>query len=423
MKMRAFAVVLLLGLLAFVSGTVQAKDLDFEFYYQKIDEVVQINNPEPKGWWEKTKAFGKNILNASAKLWEKSVTRNFFPGEGKKTWYSSEDKNIAYKLTRVKVRDEAHLLALMGAKGDESKLTDGQRALLAAYRHSKSKAIIDRMKYNSRSSLIVMMTDTGGLEDEGGKYANIRRDFWPCSTGRAIQISSFLYDYPGSEADVRSTFVHEFSHSLDHTVMEFIKPYGPDKSHYVDEKTGKRAAFIEGWAEFNQMLDSDSKAENMRESVKNIRIENPKKAGEYSFKDAKDLSGSELANVEGINALIMWQIAREIPGGQDKVFRSFKASNYPWRNLRHLLRDLVKKNPGDAAKVAKILDEETLGKLSESDLKGFLGRTPAAAAAISAIRKTSEQPLPVAPAKISGTTIENTKPALTGSGKSPFADQ
>ncbi len=423
MNGRWWALIIVLGVLAVFPSPAGAKDVDFDFYYQKVDEVVQINHhPEPQGWWEKTKAFGQSIWNGAKRLWEENVVRPYFPGEGVKTWYSADNHNLAYRVTRVKVRDEAHLLELMGAKGDESKLSDGQKALLASFRAASSKAIKDRMALNRfRSTIVVHLTDTTGIDTSDPKYKSIPEDFWPRSTGRTIQMSSFLYEYSGSEADATSTMLHEFCHSLDNTIKEFRNPYGKDGSHFVNELTGKRAAFVEGWAEFNEMLESRSEANYVRNSIDRIRIESKSEEGKYETRAAKDLTGLQLTEVEGVNANIMYEMATKLPDGRRKVFAAFGKSNYPWRNLRHLVRALVKANPGDAAAVAEILDQATLGKLSDSELLDFLGNSDAAREAVAALRKASA-PAPSPDAAAPNPVIDLTKPVVVGEGSNPFRE-
>ena len=100
-------------------------------------------------------------------------------------------------------------------------------------------------------------TDTTGFDDPK-KFPQVENDFWPNSTGRMIQMSSNFFNYWGSDDDAKATFVHEFSHSCDRTVKEFIKPYGKDGRHSCNELTRNRSAFVEGWAEFNEMLDFPS---------------------------------------------------------------------------------------------------------------------------------------------------------------------
>lgn len=363
-------VLLFVGLFA---TPVQATDCEFEFYYQKIEGTVQVNDPEPaKNWWDWTKKTLKSGVNAVRRVWEKGVVRNFFPGEGEKTWFSKEDHNLAWKVNRVKVRDEKHLLELMGAAdGDESKLSSGQKALLAVYRHSKSQALKDRMPYSYRSKVKVMLTDTTGFDD-ASKYPTLERDFWPYSSGFGIYMNSNRYDYPGSEEDAESTFIHEFSHSMDRGISELVKPYGADGSHYFNELTKPRVAFLEGWAEFNQILDRGD-YKYRKSLVETIMVE--RKEGAYEHVPAKNLTSDEITRVEGINALILYRLSQELPNGKEKVFKNFTTTNYPWRSLATYMRQMVKANPADAEKIAKIFDEETLGKLSPAELRKFLGKS------------------------------------------------
>ncbi len=361
------------------TGTAIAKDTEFDFYYQCIEKVVQINDPEPEGWWEHTKSAVKTGLNFVKKTWEKAVTRNFGPGEGSKRWYSDENKNIAYDVKRVKVTSEEHLLQLMGAKS-EATLTDGQKALLAVYRHSKSQNVKDRMKYSYRSSINVILSDTTGFDDPA-KYPEVEDDFWPYSSGMAIQMSSNRYNWPGSDVSAQSTFVHEFAHSFDRTIKEFKDPYGKDGSHFANELTKPRSAFVEGWAEFNEMLDSKDKARQMRNNCDLIKIESKTKAGDYTNVEASTLTGEQLLSVECINAVIMHRMATEIDGGRDKVFGAFVDTRWElFRSLKTVTKKFAKSNPSDIAALGRIIDEETLGKLTDKQLMQYIGSSDAAKA-------------------------------------------
>ena len=418
MKSRRWIPVLafLLILSAFAVSPVRATDCEFEFYYQQITGTVQVNEPEPaKNWWDWTKQKVTSGVNAVRRVWEKGVVRNFFPGEGNQTWFSSEDHNLAWKVNRVKVRDEKHLLELMGAKnGDESKLSNGQKALLEVFRHAKSQALKDRMPYSYRSKVKVMLTDTSGFDD-AKKYPTLERDFWAYSSGFGIYMNSNRYSYTGSAENAKSTFVHEFSHSMDRTISEFSKPYGPDGSHYFNELTKSRVSFLEGWAEFNQMLDRGD-FKSRQSEVSTIMVERGK--GAYEHVPAQNLTGEQLTRVEGINALILYRLSQELPNGRDKVFKNFVATNYPWRSLATYLKKFVKANPGDAAKVAQILDEETLGKLSAAELQKFLGK---GAGPDSILAK--RQAALVAPASATTSTTGSKPVLLLNEGPSPFDDR
>ncbi len=372
---RMAALFLIIGFIFSFSAQVSAaKEVEFEFYYQNIEKVIQINEPEPSGWWEFAKSTVKKGINIVKQTWESNVARRYFPGEGKKTWYSKKDPNLAYEVNRTKVTSESQLMKLMGA-GSEAELTDGQKALLAVYRHSKSQAVKDRAKYNYQSSIKVMLSDTTGF-DNSSEYPNVRKDFWPYSQGNLIQMSSGRYNYPGSDDDSQSTFVHEYSHSMDRTIKEIINPYGKDGSHYSNELTAPRAAFVEGWAEFNEMLDSEDEVRAMENSIKRVRLESKSTAGDYTQvkSDSPDLSGKDLMSVEGINAMILYRMATEIPDGKEKVFKAFTSTRWKlFRNLKSMSKYFARKYPEDAAKLAEIFNDETFGKLSDRELMGYVG--------------------------------------------------
>ncbi len=398
-NLRIFLLVMLLAAgFCLQSGSVAAKEVEFDFYYQCIEKVVQINNPEPKGWWENTKSFVKSGINLVKKTWEKQVTRNYAPGEGTKRWYS-DDKNLAYDVKRVKVTSEAHLIQLMGAK-NESELTDGQKAMLAVYRHSKSQNVKDRMKYNFRSSINVILSDTTGFNDPA-KYPNIEDDFWPYSSGPTIQMSTNRYSWVGSEEKARSTFVHEFAHSFDRTIKEFKDPYGKDGSHFANELTRPRSAFVEGWAQFNEMLDSEAKARQFKNHGKEIIVESKTVAGQYETIDPQKLSGTQLMCVECVNAVIMYRMANEIDGGKDKVFKAFTDTGWHlFRDLKTLTSRFAKNNPGNIAAMARIIDEQTLGKLSDKEMQQYIGNSEAAMAFLAerAATKAEEAAVSASPA-------------------------
>ncbi len=372
-KLR-LAVLLLSLMMVFTGSVLEAKDTEFEFYYQTIEKVVQINNPNPQGPWETAKSWLKRGMNEVLKVWDSAFGRKYFTGEGTKRWYSREDHCTAYDVRRVKVKDEAHLLRLMGAES-ETELSDGQKAMLAVYRHSRSQAINERHQYGYLSKVKVILSDTSGYEDRN-KYPHVRRDFWPYSQGSLIQISSGHYNYSGAEDDARSTFVHEYAHSLDRTIKEFINPYGKDGSHFSNEMTKPRSAFVEGWAEFNEMLDSEYEVKTMKNSIKNVRLESKTVAGQYQIvsADNPELSGQNLLSVEGINAMILYRLANEVPDGRKKIFETFSKTNWKiFRSLSTFSKDFARRYPEDAAKLAEIIDTESKGRLSEAELIEYAG--------------------------------------------------
>ena len=167
----------------------------FDFYYVSINETVEIAKPyseidSPLG---KVNNFFKKAGNAVKRFWSQNIDHNFIQKEGERLYYSKSDKNLAYSTTKTKVTSEEHLLELMGADS-ESDLTNGQKALLASYRMSKSEAVKKRedMSLFYMPKVNVVLVDTTGFED-AEEYPHARKDFWPNSTGFTITMNSGRY--------------------------------------------------------------------------------------------------------------------------------------------------------------------------------------------------------------------------------------
>lgn len=367
-----------------------ARDTEFRFYYQRIEEVIDLSDTDDSdSWWQKTKSFVNRGVNRVKSYVERNITRLHFPGEGEKSWHSREDSDVLYRMKRTRVKSEEHLLQLMGAE-NESELSDGQKAMLAVYRKSSSQAIKDRLPYSRKSHLNIMLSDTTGFEN-ASEYPHVTRDFWPFSHGPLINMSTNGYNYPGSSDRAKSTFLHEFAHSFDPTIPEFINPYGKDGTHYVNEKLGQRMALIEGWAIYNEMLESERRASQVINTVQTIRIESKDEAGKYSFHPAQELTGEQLMRVEGIIAQAMYRMSNEIEDGRKKVFESFRKTRWNvFRNFSVITRNFAKHNPEDIHTMARILDEITYGGLSDSEMRRFIGRCKVARAYINQRHQQSE---------------------------------
>jgi hypothetical protein len=433
----------LLGFSPSVSSAAQ-----FDFYYQVVTDVEDLNTEisDNDSWWEKAKKTVNKGVNAVKRTWEKNVTRVYTLDEGDFKWYSSEDKNLVYKVKRVKVTDEAHLLQLMGVK-NEDELSNGQKAMLEVYRSSKSDAIAERAQYDYNKRIGVILTDSTGIDleytaSDGSKKTvskeDYSHDFWSWSNGSTIHMATHNYTGSNAPENARSTFLHEYCHAIDRTIKEFIKPYGKDGSHYGSEKTNNRAAFVEGWAEYNEMLESESEARGYQSAMDPIMIELSDKEGEkalqdpnrktyqnsksvYEYVDPKTLSGEELFECEAYNANIMYRIATEIPDGRNKIYDAFKSTRWMlFRDLKTLVKRLCKDNPEDVAAIGKIVDELTYGKLSDKEMKKVIGNSDEAkafleqrAAGYPSTEEESEQ-------KAAGTEIERTgsdASELTGTSK------
>ncbi len=418
-----------------VCNRAAAVETQFEFVYQKVTAIEYKEEKKDRKWWEKAIDFGKTILDKGKMVIDQAKMR-FFPSDYSGPVRSCKDGKVSYKVERITVRDEAHLLDLMGVKnGDLSKLTTGQLGLLESYRYSKSQAVKERAVYGYQKKVKVLLTDLTEGEKliaamDGQKKADVtsamRKDFWPMSLG-SIQLNSQCYTGSNWKTEAQGLFMHEFCHTLDRTipaglldegVKTFVKQggflYGSDGSHYLDERTSARVAFMEGWAMFNEITVT-GEADYYRKSLKTIRIEDRK--GNYKEYAAASLTGKDLLAVEGVNALILFDIVAAVPGGRDKMFKAFVASNQPFHSLKHLTREFVKQNPGQADAVLTAIDANTLGKLSNAELKALVGEGAAVDAWLAA-RKTPATPVATSTADVS--TEQDPGVKVIRRGSNPF---
>ena len=402
-----------------------AKEVKFVFYYQSIESVEQINEPieEDDSLWTKIKKTGKKVVNTVKRTWENVVTRNLAPGEGDKKWYSSEDHNIVYNVKRTKVTTEEELLAAMGASS-EDELTDGQKALLAAFRASKSEAVQAEAQIGYIPKVNVILSDTTGFDDSS-KYPNVRSDFWPCSTGLTINMSSNCYNYPGSEDDATSTFVHEFAHCLDATIKEIKNPYGLDGSHYGNEITGKRSAFVEGWAEYNEMIASEEEAQGIYNNAKRLCEESKTEKGKYTYYDAEECTSDQLLRAESYNAILLYRLSTEIDNGKEKVYKAFTGTRWNlFRDLSTLVKKFIKNNPEDTEKVCQIVDEVFLGKLSDEEFLDMVGKNKTTLAYVENRGKKTEEEVEGVVVDGNNENIESTndKISVESNSNNPFEE-
>ncbi len=379
MKKLNYLLMMLLMVSVFCFQAQKASALDevkFEFYYQSIEDVKTINEPinEDDSLWSKIKKTVKKGTNWVKKGWENIVTRNLAPGEGEKTWYSKSDPNLAYTVNRVKVTTEEELLKAMGVKSESEIKSDGQKALLAAFRQAKSDAIKSRAKDSILPVVKIFLTDTTGYDD-AKKYPHVRNDFWPYSSGLAINISSNGYNYAKGPEDAASTIVHEYAHCMDLTFKEIKNPYGLDGSHYGNEITGKRAAFVEAWAEYNEMIESEREVQNIINNTKVLCEESKTVSGEYTHILPEDATSNQLLRSEAYLAYLLYRLTTETENGKEKVFEAFTSTRWNvLRDMSTLVKKFVKQNPEDTQTVCKIVDQVFLGKLSDEELLDMVGK-------------------------------------------------
>ena len=381
-----FLAFLLLSLFCFQPNKALAVDeVNFSIYYQTIEDTVQINEDlkEDASLWDKVKHGAKSLVNWGKKTWEQNITRNYTLGEGESLWYSKEDKNLAYKVKRTKVSTEEELIKAMG-KNSEDELTYGQKCLLASFRAAKSQAMLDRADASYRSKINLILTDTGDYPTtRDDTDPNVRRDFWPCSSGPTIFMSDGIYKYqennnPSGIDNAYSTTFHEYSHSMDRTLMEFKNPYGLDGTHYTNEVTKQRSAFLEGWAEYNEMIENEAQAQKYINETKKLSVESTTVSGDYDDLDPADATAEQLLCAESYNCYLLYRLATTLDNGENKITKAFVSTRWNWfRDMNTLIKKLVKQNPDDTETICRIVDEVFLGKLSDEQFYKMVGKNKA----------------------------------------------
>jgi hypothetical protein len=228
------------------------------------------------------------------------------------------DGTSAYKVKTVPVRNEQQLLDLMGAK-NETELTDLQRGLLETYRFSQTSGFSDLAPRvpDTTEKVTLNLFDIAGYEDTQ-KYPTVKNDFWPINASvynlsnnryvvhSEIRISGTdcLGYGPAAVERMKGTYAHEFGHALDLTAIE-NNAYGFDETHYVNEKIQPKASFAEGFANFIKWLFFDDTEEEMRDSLRVVRIERPEGGYDDYPVASADLKGQDFLNIEAINTLIL----------------------------------------------------------------------------------------------------------------------
>lgn len=303
---------------------------------------------------------------------------------GSKVIPSEGNPEKGYIIRSVKVTSETQLLRLMGVN-DAGQLSDVQKGLFEAFRMGSNKQLQELQQYGPQGShsLTCNLVDTTGLDEEK-VLPEMRRDFWPYATkteygngDRSMEILMSGANAAGKGAMtptiMMGTFTHEFGHTLDKTSMNSETDYGPDQAHFSNEIITEKAAFAEGFANFVSSLFLPERIARFRQSLKDIQIEGG--AGDYQKYSPHDptIDPKDLLRVEGIVTLVLYRIATTIPDGKEKLFSTFSRINSYGNTLGALLQAFIHDNPHDAEAVAAILDEETFNRLSDEDLRAFLG--------------------------------------------------
>ncbi len=368
---------LLFGLLSFQSDLVLAqeeKKVYITFIYEKIEEIIDVRGKTD----EEIEQIESEIASESC-----------IP-------YESKSKDYVYKLKPSIITSEKELLEAMGAKSEQF-LKYGQKCLLSAYRAATSEKLqLKAEGLEDKDYLEIVLIDTS---NDGNDFGNgydtskfglepdIRNDFWPCSYvyEPKIQLSDVEYKYQkttfidllnlnikSGKKDIASTVNHEYAHFLDDTIFNQKKynvenMYGLDGHHRGDEITNQGVAFIEGWAEYNEMIEYSKKVRNYKKYTKSLVEESDSIAGLYFDVAPKDCDFSTLLKSEAYNALLLYRLSQKL--GQEKINEAFiKTRDNRYRDLKDLVKKLVELHPEDTETICKVVDRVFYNKASKEEL-------------------------------------------------------
>ena len=373
---------LILGFISFPPNSVFAdktdKNVNITFVYEKIEDIIEIG-----------KLSGKEI-------WQ---IKEDIEDEGCDYVYSRSNPDYLYKIRKTKVSSEQELIEAMGCKS-ELFLKYGQKCLLTAFREANSEKFqLKAEGLDNKETLEIQLMDTSNDGKIFGKGYNttslrgprIADDFWPCShvNEPVIELSDvtckykrfWIFQEGNGKKEIRSTINHEYAHFLDDTEIDPEKydlstVYGLDGSHYLNEVTNEGMAFIEGWAEYNEMLENKRVARMYNRSTKTLKIESETEAGKYSKIKSKDSDFSTFLKSEAYNAKLLYQLSQKI--GKEKINETFvRTSDNKYRDLQYFVKKLVEFYPEDAQTICEVVDEVFLDKASNEELLEMVGKTKA----------------------------------------------
>lgn len=255
-------------------------------------------------------------------------------------------------------------------------LTSSQKNILEMFDHSRSQAMANRLSWVGQSgqapnnALPVIICDTRATT--GISPDKLKAEVWPYSSDDKIVVS----DVPGVPR-LGPTLAHEAGHLIQ---KNGHAGYGLMNGHSINEVTNTQTAFVEGWAECNDLLDFPGQYQLWKQILNTslVKDTSPSTQSILGGKDSPKVSGNDLLACEGINAMILYDLAKKFGG--KKVFDSFMETDRHGANLGDFLHDFVTRNPGSLNEVISIIDEwtgdKTGGKLPDSEIVWLLGFFP-----------------------------------------------
>lgn len=184
------------------------------------------------------------------------------------------------------------------------------------------------------------------------------------SNGYAVNIYNYVNDF-ASDSSKSFLFMHEFGHvtmlnsyprSYDFTNLD----YGSDNRHYLDEiLPNYNTAWVEGWA-------NAFAAANNNGMVFSYDLKNPN-----SLAFLKENNFDEMSRNELFVAKVLYDSFKDIKGGQAAAYDVF-ARTSPHYSLEAFCQRYVQMYPQNKVGLAKILIENSYGKITLKELLGYV---------------------------------------------------
>lgn len=184
------------------------------------------------------------------------------------------------------------------------------------------------------------------------------------NNGYTVNIYNYVNDFAGDSSKT-FLFMHEFGHvtmlnsyprSYDFANLD----YGPDNRHYLDEiLPNYNTAWVEGWA-------NAFAAANNNGMVFSYDL---KKNTSLAF--LKNNTFEEMSRNELFVAKVLYDSFKDIKGGQAAAYDVF-AKSAPHYSLQGFCQQYVKMYPQNQVEFAKILIENSYGKISLKELLTYV---------------------------------------------------
>ena len=333
--------------------------------------------------------------NATMEFTFTSVVRDLAPGEdpplnglGKPCKVITRKSGEKYAIGReIVIKSADDLEKILKSQTRDGRLTSAQEKILELYNFAQSQSMKDRLTFARDcgvKKIKVNIWDTTQVNSATTSATDTKRinsDFWPCAyetglifTTPEIDLSTSYFKGYQSNCAV-SVLAHEVAHTFDKTVRE-KGGYGPDGSHSFNEKTHPKTAWLEGWAEFHELLDFPETESNRRGGLKDVFWEvvpPPDPAIASLTKTVKTDSfsdGFSYFDIEGKVALMLFELSKK--WGRDAIFSLFKRVNGRNTCFEKFVKEAAK-NPERVKDLFEVLDKETFGKLTDKEYEALLG--------------------------------------------------